>query len=168
MGETPNGLSRSPPSRPLQPQRLRQENRHLSARERTVRAEVAVAAARRDAGRVQRLDELKLRARRRHVVEVRRERRRADLQTVVEVDSGDRLRAVGIRDVRSDDELVVVVVDVIVESGEVQDLEFAAPVVAVAEDRQGQLGDVGAVVVRVVEIDRRGVQRIRFTSAPLG
>src|SRR6478672_3762360 len=44
--------------RPVQPERLREEYRHLPARQRRVRAEVAVAAPRRDARRGERLDEL--------------------------------------------------------------------------------------------------------------
>src|SRR5690349_24920514 len=44
--------------REIETEGLREEHRHLSARQRRVRTEVPVAAAARDAGAVERLDEL--------------------------------------------------------------------------------------------------------------
>jgi hypothetical protein len=62
----------------VQTERLRQEHGHLPARQRRIRAEVPVAATRRDPGRGERLDELEERVARVDVAERRAERRRAD------------------------------------------------------------------------------------------
>ncbi len=73
-----------------------QEHGHLSARDRVVRAVVPAAAARRDARRHRRFDELKLCARLRHVPEGGDQRR--DLKLVTKNHSIDDVRAVhGVR-----------------------------------------------------------------------